>query len=308
MVSGKMVLLRPNPLKVSGRVLAQLLALSDAQKYLDSRTTGMAESQVNFANSALLDLRVSVPPMLEQRRIAEVLATLDEAIAVSERLVVKLEALRAGVARSLFDDLAAAPMRPLADLCVYFDDGDWIETPFIADTGVRLIQTGNIGLGDYLDRPAHARFVSESTFQQLHCKPVHGEDLLFCRLADPVGRACQVPDFVGPAITSVDCSIIRVDPRAVEPRFLLHWASQGQWLDAAERLAAGSTRKRISRSNLGRLGVPTPPIRAQREVAGAIDAALARVERARTEVSKLRAVRLALEEDLLTGRVRAVPV
>lgn len=256
----------------------------------------------------LAALSVPYPDDTERDRIAEILDLLDHAIAVAERSVVKLDALREGLARSLFDDLVGAPRQPLADVCVYFDDGDWIETPFISETGIRLIQTGNIGTGEYLDRRAHARFVSDSTFRQLHCKPVHAGDLLFCRLADPVARACQVPGFVGPAITSVDCSIVRVNSSVVEPRFLLHWAAEREWLDAAERLAGGSTRKRISRSNLGRLVVPTPPIRAQQEVAGTIDAAISRVERARSEAAKLRSLRVGLAQDLLSGRVRTVPV
>ena len=33
-----------------------------------------------------------------------------------------------------------------------FTDGDWIESPHITDTGVRLIQTGNIGIGKYKEQ------------------------------------------------------------------------------------------------------------------------------------------------------------
>ena len=33
-----------------------------------------------------------------------------------------------------------------------FIDGDWIETPFITSEGIRLIQTGNIGIGYYKEQ------------------------------------------------------------------------------------------------------------------------------------------------------------
>ena len=42
MVSGKMIGLRPDPKLVDGRVLAAALSSEKVQRYIDSRTTGMA--------------------------------------------------------------------------------------------------------------------------------------------------------------------------------------------------------------------------------------------------------------------------
>ena len=33
-----------------------------------------------------------------------------------------------------------------------FVDGDWIESPYITTDGIRLIQTGNIGTGEYREK------------------------------------------------------------------------------------------------------------------------------------------------------------
>ena len=48
-----------------------------------------------------------------------------------------------------------------------FIDGDWIESPFITDDGIRLLQTGNIGVGQFKEQGY--RFVSEETFLALNC-------------------------------------------------------------------------------------------------------------------------------------------
>ena len=42
--------------------------------------------------------------------------------------------------------------RKLVSLCEKFTDGDWIEAKDQSNSGVRLIQTGNVGLGEYIDR------------------------------------------------------------------------------------------------------------------------------------------------------------
>jgi len=79
-VSRKMIGLRPRRDLVLPEVLAGLLALGGPQKYIHDRTTGMAESQVNFANNVLLVTPLLLPPLHEQTEIAQVAGALDTAI------------------------------------------------------------------------------------------------------------------------------------------------------------------------------------------------------------------------------------
>lgn len=86
-----------------------------------------------------------------------------------------------------------------------FINGDQIEAPYITDEGVRLVQTGNIGIGQFIDKPEFPhKFISEKSFRELGCKWVYPGDILICRLADPIGRACVVPDEVRPFGTAND--------------------------------------------------------------------------------------------------------
>ena len=38
-------------------------------------------------------------------------------------------------------------IKKLGEVCVFFDDGNWIEKKDQSEEGIRLIQTGNIGNG-----------------------------------------------------------------------------------------------------------------------------------------------------------------
>ena len=87
-----------------------------------------------------------------------------------------------------------------------FIDGDWVESPYITNSGVRLIQTGSIGIGAY--REQGFRYIDESSFDELHCTEVDPGDVLICRLADPVGRACRAPSLGVRMITSVDVTCV----------------------------------------------------------------------------------------------------
>ena len=51
----------------------------------------------------------------------------------------------------------------LEDICKVFTDGDWIESKNQSDEGIRLVQTGNIGEGKFLEKGDRA-----NTFQKKH--------------------------------------------------------------------------------------------------------------------------------------------
>ena len=69
--------------------------------YLDQRTTGMAESQVNFENDALLDSPIRIPDISEQRAIAAVLSDMDAELTALEARRDKTRALKQAMMQEL---------------------------------------------------------------------------------------------------------------------------------------------------------------------------------------------------------------
>lgn len=151
-------------------------------------------------------------------------------------------------------------------VCTVFADGDWIESKDQADDGIRLIQTGNVGNGVYLDKGERARYIDEETFVRLNCTEVLPNDILISRLPDPVGRACIIPDGLGKSITAVDCSIVRLKSHVL-PEFFVAYTMTTLYAAQIGSSVTGSTRKRISRKNLGQVVIPTPDIDQQEQFA-----------------------------------------
>lgn len=164
------------------------------------------------------------------------------------------------------------PMVTISKAAEFFTDGDWVESKDQSDSGIRLIQTGNIGVGEYLDKPHNARFVSDETFRRLQCTEVFPGDVLVSRLPDPVGRACIASELSARSITAVDCSIIRFDRSYLLPEIFVAFTLSSMWHDSIRTYLTGSTRPRISRSNLGRIEIPLPPIETQQALRKEIEA------------------------------------
>ena len=152
----------------------------------------------------------------------------------------------------------------LSSLCDTFIDGDWIEAKDQSDSGIRLIQTGNVGIGTFKEKGDKARYISEETFNRLNCTEVIEGDILISRLPDPVGRACIIPAGLGKSITAVDCTIIRLNDKVL-PKFFVAFINTPDYAMQIKKVLSGTTRFRVSRANLGKIQVPLPSIGKQQQ-------------------------------------------
>ena len=152
----------------------------------------------------------------------------------------------------------------LSSLCDTFIDGDWIEAKDQSGSGIRLIQTGNVGVGTFKDKGDRARYISEETFNRLNCTEVVEGDILISRLPEPVGRACIIPAGLGKSITAVDCTIIRLNDKVL-PKFFVAFTNTPDYAMQIKKVLSGTTRLRVSRANLGKIQVPLPAIDKQQQ-------------------------------------------
>ena len=156
-------------------------------------------------------------------------------------------------------------------MCIMFGDGDWIESKDQSDDGIRLLQTGNIGEGKFLEKEGKERFISRETFEKLKCKEVFSGDILISRLPEPVGRACLVPEKKQRMITAVDCTICRIDDKKIRRRYLCYYLQSANYYTQLKNSITGTTRKRISRKNLGNIEIKIPSDKKQEEVIKQLD-------------------------------------
>ncbi|WP_224984484.1 restriction endonuclease subunit S [Geomonas agri] len=160
----------------------------------------------------------------------------------------------------------------LKSVCNTFIDGDWIESKDQSEDGIRLIQTGNVGLGYFKDKESK-KYITEETFNRLNCTEVIPGDILISRLPDPVGRACIVPAMPQRCITAVDCTIVRVDPHKIVSAYLNYVLNTSKTLANVSMYLTGTTRGRISRTNLEKIEIPLPPLETQHKIVSVLDEA-----------------------------------
>lgn len=187
-----------------------------------------------------------------------------------------------------------------------FTDGDWIESPYITSNGVRLLQTGNVGIGEFKEKGF--RYVSEDTFKKLNCTEVKPGDVLICRLDGPVGRSCLAPDLGVKIITSVDNAILKPNDD-FDPRFIVYLTNCTPWLDWVADLCrvGGGFRLRVSKTILGQQKIPAPPVNEQTKIADELDVlsnhSLECIKKCEESIKLLVERRSALISAVVTGKI-----
>ena len=227
---------------------------------------GSTNTFINW--STLANYEFELPDLETQRKLAEVLWSINGTMEAYKNLISATDELVKSQFMEQFGSYLGDETRcaTVEQVCTVFADGDWIESKDQADDGIRLIQTGNVGNGVYLDKGERARYIDEETFARLNCTEVLPNDILISRLPDPVGRACIIPDGLGKSITAVDCSIVRLKSHVL-PEFFVAYTMTTLYAVQIGSSVTGSTRKRISRKNLGQVVIPTPDIDQQEQFA-----------------------------------------
>ena len=301
-----LALVRPRVGAIDPRYLRWAMTATSSRGQLEVAATGVTRFGLRLDTVA--GLLVPTPELAEQRSMASYLdaetgridallsARRRQAVALGERRRAVVDGLTVPVTLGGHADGASPwPVTKLKRVAAFFADGDWVESPYITDEGIRLIQTGNIGEGFF--REQGFRYISPETFLLLGCTEVLPGDILISRLAGTVGRACLAPDLGARMVVSVDVVIMRPKPD-LDPRFAVAYLSSSYHLELAELLARGTTMLRLSRSQVGELPIPLPPIDEQRQIADEVSNRLSKVSHLRAAIDR--------QVSLLTERRQAL--
>lgn len=196
--------------------------------------------------------------------------------------------------------------KKIAEVTSLVADGDWIESKDQSETGIRLIQTGNIGVGVFKAKDDKPHYISEETFSRLGCTEIFEGDCLVSRLPDPIGRACILPSSINRMITAVDCTIIRF-ANTIYPPFFVYYSRSKQYQSSIDNQTTGSTRKRISRKNLERVEIPVPPIEEQKAICSLLDKLSRVIEAKKEQLKELDNLAQAIFYDMFGDTLESAP-
>ena len=243
--------------------------------------------------SSLLRMKIRVPPLSEQRKIAEILRTWDEAIEATTKLVTALNARREALRTKLITEADSG-----GRLTVF---GEFLtERRILGSDGasarkitVKLYGKGAVPKSDKRDGSAKTRYYRRSPGQ-----------LIYSKLDFLNGAFALVPESLQGYESSLDLPAFDISEH-VNPKWLIEYLTRPAYYTAQLHLARGQRKaRRIAPADFLASPVKLPPRGWQNEIAAVLAVADREIALRETELDTLTRQKRGLMQKLLTGEWR----
>ena len=248
-------------------------------------------------------IRVFCPDSLsEQKAIVEILSDCDAAIEFAEQATANAKCKHTVLVNHLMRAFSNRQV-PIDQLDLQLMvDGDWVESKDQDPKGeVRLVQTGNVGDGCFID--ASSRYMTDAKAKELGCTFLQLGDILISRLPDPIGRACILPDLGQPSVTAVDVCIIRPG-NTINRVWLLNAINWKKTRTQMQARAGGSTRQRVSTSEIKKIRLPLVTAEISEQCGRSLSLLQQEIQLQQKRSTLLKQQKRGLMQQLLTGKLR----
>lgn len=293
--------------------LAQLCQWPPLQEHAVSTAEGTKMPRTSWR--ALRQFSLLLPPLSEQRKIAEILSSVDDAIERTEAVIEQVRRVKQGLAQQLLT-------RGLPGRHTHFKQTEVGEIPACWEV-VRLGEVVQINpemLSDrtapdyqfqYIDISAVAEpgLIAETRALSFGEAPsrarrvVRAGDVLVSTVRPYLRAFARVQSAPANLVCSTGFAVLRARS-GIDGEFIYQWVLTERFVDFLTARTVGSNYPAAGPSDVAEFRIPQPPAEEQGTIGRVLAAMDERVEAERQAVQRLRETKSALMHALLTGQVR----
>lgn len=281
------------------------LLSSEAPRLL---TMTQGSGQPNLSKGLIDGLQVALPPLDEQRRIAEVLRSVDEAITAAESAVAQAEhALNLNAEKLLVQDLAQdTKEHRLVDAIASLDAGVSVNSEGrpAADGEIGILKTSCVSAGHF--NPEENKVVRLDEVQRTRVQP-SANSIIISRMntLELVGANAFVGNDYPNLYLPDRLWLLKTKPSVV-CRWLAFYMKTARFREQIIDIASGTSgsMKNISKGRLADLVLHIPEYSQQELAVEVLSALEIAIVSGRSALQSYQKIRQALMSDLLSGHVR----
>ncbi|MBI5592008.1 MAG: restriction endonuclease subunit S [Deltaproteobacteria bacterium] len=269
------------------------------------------EQAVPIVNKTqFLETMVAIPPLPEQRVIADALSDVDALIDALDQLIAKKRNIKQAGMQQLLTGQKRLPgfhgkweVKHLGDVGM-FSKGSGIKKDEVVADGLPCVRYGEIYThhNDYLK--AFNSFITPATAEQ--SQRIEKGDLLFAGSGETAEEIGKCIAFLGNQEAYAGGDIVIFRPVGQDSMFLGYLMNQSSVASQKARMGQGDAVVHISARNLAQLKLHLPSQSEQTAIADVLSDMDAELEALEARRDKTRALKLGMMQELLTGRTRLV--
>ena len=290
-----------------------------ARRFLVSKSARLAIT--NISQATLSTCPIPLPPLPEQRAIAHVLQTIQEAKSTRQREIALERERKAALMDYLFSygtkgeprkqtEIGEIPesweVRTIDEICERIIDYRG-RTPKFSESGIVHLRSSNVKEGRLILKADEITYVTDETYKSFMTRgfPKAG-DVMFTT-EGPLGESAMVPPNFRFSLAQ-RMILLRSDETVLDSSYLLYALYSEQVRKEYLRRATGSTAKGISSKNFQQVQVPLPCLLEQRKIATVLTACDTKITALEQETDRLEELFHAMLHELMTGQRSAVPL
>jgi type I restriction enzyme S subunit len=258
--------------------------------------------------------RVPLPPVPEQKKIAEILSTVDETIERVDEAIAKTERLKKGLMQELLTK--GIGHKEFTHTEIGSIPKEW-EVVRLGDNTIAEIR-GNKAINEF-EKVAFIpmEFIPDSgVFVRYEVRPMkevksftycESRDLLLAKITPSLenGKQGIIPDDIPNGFALATTEVFPISCKNIYRLFLFYILKFPKFRNKIIASMTGTTgRQRASKESLKNLLIPFPPIPEQKKIAEILSTVDKRLELLREKKEGLKKVKRGLMNDLLTGKKR----
>jgi type I restriction enzyme S subunit len=252
---------------------------------------GTGSTFTAISREDLETIKLPLPPLAEQKRIASLLARADRLRQLRRAANALADSLLQSVFLEMFGDVDKNPKHfPEATLeeiasktkfgIVDGPFGSHLKAEEYTDTGVRVIRVNNIKPNRF--NFEDIRYVSPEKYETIKRSTVRPNDIIMAKVGNTIGKACVFPKEIEFAVLTANVCKITVDSKQANPVFISYQMNFDAIQERIRNLSGDTAKPMINIPRLKELKLLLPPLALQEEFAGVVT----RVEGLRARMSE----------------------
>ena len=300
-----LALLRPKQNEIDGIFFAKELARDRVSNQFSRVANGA--TRFGLTLDAVRNVKVNVPPLPEQKKIARILGTWDQAIDLTERLIKAKEKRFKWLLKTLISDQQDNPewrKVKLVDAC------EVIVSPVDKKTVDGELP---VKLCNYTDVYYNNAIDSKINFMAATAKPreiekfaIITDDVIITKdseTPDDIGVPAYVKETIDDLLCGYHLTILRPKKQTIG-KYMCYALTSPRVKYDFYRFANGITRFGLTKESYQKIKIPLPLFPEQKRIANILDTAKEEVEFLNQLAEQYRTQKRGLMQKLLTGKVR----
>ena len=273
---------------------------------------GSAQGGVNA--SSLSSIKIPLPPLREQKKIEEILTSMDETIEKKQEIIEKTKMLKKGLMQELLTCGIGHKKFKKTEIGEIPVDWDIVKVQDVCEKpeyGYSVSTT---------EKPIGPKFLRISDIQD---GKVNWEKVPFCHCPNSIKEKYILKPgdilFARTGATTEKSYIIKKCPEAISASYLIRVVTKGMinsnflylafnsfiyWRQIKEQIG-GSAQGGVNASSLSSIKIPLPPLREQKKIEEILTSVDEEIENEMAHKERLEGIKKGLMQVLLTGKIRA---